>query len=242
MYQSSNISFIVAFTAGFMSFISPCVLPLLPSYVSFITGMSFEDMTKEEELGRVRKAAALHSLLFITGFSLVFVSLGASASYIGNFMNQHMDIFQKAGGSVVMLLGIHFTGLINVGFLQKEKRFHLKDKPIGYAGSVLVGVSFAVGWTPCIGPILAAILMYATQANSMAHGMMLLFAYSLGLGIPFFISALAINSFFSTFKKVAPYMKIITVVSGIFLVAVGLLIFTNNFGMLSQYVSGLFSE
>jgi cytochrome c-type biogenesis protein len=242
MDASSNLSFLMAFTAGFLSFASPCVLPLLPSYVSFITGMSFEDMTKAEDNARLRKTTALHSLLFILGFSSVFVSLGASATYLGNFLNQHQGAFQKGGGVIVMLLGVHFTGLINVGFLQREKRLHLKDKPLGYAGSVLVGISFAAGWTPCIGPILGAILMYATTAQNMGRGMALLSAYSLGLGIPFFISSLAINGFLTTFKKIAPHMKTVTVASGIFLIGVGLLIFTNNFGVLSQHVSNWFSE
>ena len=242
MDTTANMSLFLAFTAGVASFVSPCVLPLLPSYVTFITGMSFEDITRNQESSRVKKATAIHSLLFILGFSLVFVSLGASATYIGNIINQHIGIAQRIGGSIVMILGIHFTGLFNFDFLQREKRFHVKDRPIGYAGSVLVGIGFAVGWTPCIGPILAAILMYATTADNMLRGMALLFAYSLGLGIPFFLSALAVNSFLSTFKKIAPYLKVIKVMSGILLVVIGLLIFTNNFAMLSQYAESLFSE
>ncbi|MBI3609556.1 MAG: cytochrome c biogenesis protein CcdA [Nitrospirae bacterium] len=242
MDASSNVSFMVALTAGFLSFVSPCVLPLLPSYASFITGISFDDMTKGEDRARIRKTTTLHSLFFILGFSTVFVSLGASATTLGNVLNQHQGALQKAGGLIVMLLGLHFAGLIKFGFLQREKRIHLKNKPLGYAGSVLVGISFAAGWTPCIGPILGAILMVATTAQTMTHGMALLSAYSLGLGIPFFLSSLALNSFLSAFKKIAPYMNRITMVSGLFLIGVGLLIFTNNLGTLSQYVTHWFSE
>ncbi|MCC7202096.1 MAG: cytochrome c biogenesis protein CcdA [Nitrospirae bacterium] len=242
MDTTGNVSFGVAFIAGLLSFVSPCVLPLLPSYVSFITGMSFEAITGEEDRARVKRMTAIHSLFFILGFSIVFVSLGASATFVGNFLNQQQLAFQKVGGVIIILLGTHFTGVINFGLLQKDKRFHIKDKPLGYAGSLLVGISFAMGWTPCIGPILAAILMYATTTSSMGHGMALLFIYSMGLGIPFFLSSLAINTFLSTFKRIAPYMKVVTVVSGVFLIGVGLLIFTNNFGILSHYVTYWFSE
>lgn len=242
MDTTGNVSFGVAFIAGLLSFVSPCVLPLLPSYVSFITGMSFEAITGEEDRARVKRMTAIHSLFFILGFSIVFVSLGASATFVGNFLNQQQLAFQKVGGVIIILLGTHFTGVINFGLLQKDKRFHIKDKPLGYAGSLLVGISFAMGWTPCIGPILAAILMYATTTSSMGHGMALLFTYSMGLGIPFFLSSLAINTFLSTFKRIAPYMKVVTVVSGVFLIGVGLLIFTNNFGILSHYVTYWFAE
>ncbi|MFQ5901432.1 MAG: cytochrome c biogenesis CcdA family protein [Thermodesulfobacteriota bacterium] len=237
MDATANISFLVAFTAGFLSFVSPCVLPLVPSYVSFITGMSFEDITNAQIKNRIRKTTALHSIFFIIGFSMVFVTLGASATSIGRFMNQNMTLLQKIGGIVVILLGLHFTGLLSFNFLHREKRFHLKDKPVGYAGSTLVGVSFAIGWTPCIGPILSAILMYAATADNVGHGMALLFAYSMGLGIPFLISAMAINSFLSAFKKITPYMRTMMVVSGVFMIGVGLLIFTNNFTILSQYLT-----
>lgn len=229
-------------TAGFLSFISPCVLPLLPSYVSFTTGISFEDLTGQADRGRIKRATALHSLSFILGFSLVFISLGASATFVGNFMNQHMEWLRKVAGVIVMILGLHFTGWIRFGILQKEKKWHLNEKPLGYAGSVLVGASFGLGWTPCIGPILGAILMYAATTQNMAHGMALLSAYSVGLGIPFFLSSLAINSFLGAFKKITPYMRVITLVSGLFLIGMGLLIFTNNLGMLSQYATNWFSE
>jgi cytochrome c-type biogenesis protein len=232
----------VAWTAGFLSFLSPCVLPLLPSYVSFTTGLSFEDLTRQVDPGRVKRITAMHSLLFILGFSLVFVSLGASATYVGNFMNRHMDLLRKVAGVIVMILGLHFTGLLRFNVLQREKKWHLKEKPLGYAGSVLVGASFGLGWTPCIGPILGAILMYAATTQNMIHGMTLLSAYSVGLGIPFFLSSLAINSFLSASKKFAPYMRAVTLMSGLFLIAMGLLIFTNNLSMLSQYVTDWFSE
>jgi len=242
MDASTPISFVMATAAGFLSFLSPCVLPLLPSYVSFTTGISFDELSRDSGRGSVKKATAFHSLFFILGFSMVFVTLGASATYAGQFMNQHMDLLRKIGGVVVIILGLHITGWIRLDFLQKEKKWHLREKPIGYAGSVLVGASFGLGWTPCIGPILGAILMYAATTQNLAHGMFLLSAYSIGLGVPFFLSSLALNSFLSAFKKIGPHMRIITLVSGFLLIGMGFLIYTNNLAMLSQYVTNWFSE
>lgn len=142
--------------------------------------------------------------MFILGFSIVFMMLGASATYLGGLLNRYQDAFRKVGGVVVILLDIHFTGLIQLKFLQKEGRFYLQNKPLGYIGTVIAGITFAFGWTPCIGPILNGILMYAATEKSIVKGMGLLFVYSLGLGIPFFISAIALNSFLSTYKKIHP--------------------------------------
>jgi cytochrome c-type biogenesis protein len=242
MDVSTPISFVMATAAGFLSFLSPCVLPLLPSYVSFTTGISFDDLTQGSDRGAVKRATALHSLSFILGFSLVFVTLGASATYAGQFMNQHMDILRKIGGVIVIILGLHFAGWIRLDFLQKGKKWHLKEKPLGYAGSVLVGASFGLGWTPCIGPILGSILMYAATTQNLAHGTFLLAAYSIGLAVPFFTASLAFNSFLSTFKKIGPYMRIITIVSGLLLIGMGFLIYTNNLAILSQYVTNWLSE
>jgi len=236
----SDVSYWVAFTAGVVSFLSPCVLPLLPVYITFITGMSFGDITQSQNKAQIRKKTAIHSLLFILGFSIVFVLLGASATYMGSLLIRHQDIFRKIGGIVVIILGVHFTGLFKLGFLQKEERFHLKTKPLGYIGSVLAGITFAFGWSPCIGPILSSILMYAATTQNVGRGMALLFVYSLGLGIPFFVCSLALNLFLSAYKKFARYLKVVMIVGGIFLIIIGLLIFTNNFSILTQYVTGIF--
>ncbi|MBW1644922.1 MAG: cytochrome c biogenesis protein CcdA [Deltaproteobacteria bacterium] len=238
MTSTTNISIFIAFTAGLLSFVSPCVLPLIPSYLTYITGVSFDELVDSREKS-IRRRTIIHSLLFILGFSLVFTALGASATYIGNFFQQNQALIRKVGGVIVIILGIHITGVIKLQFLDKEKRLELKSRPIGYLGSVLVGVAFAAGWTPCIGPILASILLYASTSQNMAGGIILLLAYSLGLGVPFLVSALAFNSFLAYFAKLNRYLRIISIVSGIFLIIIGVMLFFNLFAVLSQYMNML---
>src|SRR4030066_1595930 len=217
MSQPQQISGMIAFSAGLLSFVSPCVLPLVPSYITYITGVSFKELPEVEARAKWRWAAIFHSLLFIMGFSLVFILMGASASYLGQILAQYQYWIMKGGGVLIILLGIHFTGIINIPFLQLEKRIELRKKPLGYAGSFLVGVVFAAGWTPCIGPILSTILIYASTSQNYMTGVYLLTVYSLGLGIPFFLSSLAFNSFLSAFEKIKRYMRVITLISGLFL-------------------------
>ena len=178
-----------------------------------------------------------HSLLFISGFSLIFVLMGASASYLGQVLVQYQSWIMKVGGVLIIILGIHFTGLISIPFLQMERRFELKKKPFGYVGSFLVGVVFAAGWTPCVGPILSTILLYASASKSYTTGVVLLAFYSMGLGIPFFIASLAINSFLSAFDKIKRYLRVVTIVSGIFLVIIGILLLTDLFTTLNNYMN-----
>ena len=236
MTPTSNISIFIAFTAGLLSFVSPCVLPLIPSYLTYITGVSFDELVDPQEK-LVRRQTLIHSLLFILGFSLVFTVLGASATYIGNFFRQNQDLIRKIGGLIVIVLGIHISGVIKLKFLEKEKRLELKNRPLGYLGSVIVGIAFAAGWTPCIGPILASILLYASTSQKMVDGIILLVAYSLGLGVPFLISALAFNTFLAYFAKISRYLRVISIVSGIFLIVIGMMLFFNWFSTLSQYIN-----
>jgi cytochrome c-type biogenesis protein len=235
--QSSEVSVFIAFSAGLLSFVSPCVLPLVPSYITYITGVSFKDLTDSEARGKLRWATIAHSLLFIVGFSSVFVLMGASASYLGQVLSEYQTAIEKVGGVLVILLGIQFTGLIRIPFLQMEKRFELGRRPLGYLGSFLVGVVFAAGWTPCIGPILSSILIYASTSKSFTTGVMLLSVYSLGLGVPFFLSSLAFNSFLSTFNRIKKYMRVITFISGCFLIAIGILFLTDLFRTINSYVN-----
>lgn len=232
----------MAFTAGFISFLSPCVLPLIPSYVGFITGMSFADLTNEQNREAVLRKTIINSLLFIFGFSLVFVALGATATVVGNALNQYQNMIRLVGGALVVVLGIHFTGIINIKFLQIEKRVHLKSRPIGYLGAVLIGMAFAAGWTPCIGPILGSILMVAATESDIMKGILLLGVYSLGFGIPFFISAVALNKFMTTYKKFNRFIPKLIVASGILLVIIGLLIMTNNLSMVGLVLTDWFSN
>lgn len=234
--STSQISLLIAFTAGVFSFISPCVLPLIPSYLTYITGISFDELV-ENQSRSVRRRTLFHSLFFILGFTLVFVALGASATYVGNFFQENQVLIRRVGGVIVILLGIHITGLVKLNFLEREKRFEFNDKPLGYLGSVLVGIAFAAGWTPCIGPILASILLYASTSDNVGGGIMLLVAYSLGLGLPFLISALAFNTFLAYFSRFNRYLRIVSIVSGIFLVIVGFMLIFDYLSIFAQYLN-----
>ncbi len=235
--QSVNISFAGAFVAGLLSFLSPCVLPLIPSYVTYITGLSFGDLKAEHPSHKVREKTMLHSLLFIAGFTVVFVLLGASATYLGGFMQEHMNVFRKVGGVMIVLFGVHVTGIFDLGILLGEKRFTIHRRPAGYLGSFVIGLAFAAGWTPCIGPILASILIVAATEGEVYHGMALLLVYSLGLGTPFFLSSLALHRFLVFFNRYKKHIRIMEIVTGVFLIIIGIMIFTNYLTILSRYVS-----
>jgi len=234
---SQEVTYIGAFIAGLLSFLSPCVLPLIPSYIMYITGISYADMLAEHPSHIIRQKSILHSFFFICGFTAVFVLLGASATYIGSFLHEHAIIIRKVGGVLLVLFGIHVTGLFPLKFLLNEKRVSIKHKPAGYAGSFLVGIAFAAGWTPCIGPILAAILAVAATEEKVYQGILLLFTYSLGLGVPFFLSALAMNRFLVVFNRFKKYIRICEVITGIFLIVIGVLIYTNWLSRLSGFVN-----
>lgn len=225
----------MAFLAGLLSFVSPCVLPLVPSFVTYITGLTFEDITSDKDRARIRKITIANSLAFIGGFTTIFVLFGASATFIGQVFLQYQDIIQKVGAVLIILFGLYIMGVLKLNFLTKEKKIHIENKPSGYFGSYIVGMAFAAGWTPCVGPILGTILLYASTTGSIGKGIGLLAVYSLGLGLPLFISALAINTFISTFKVIARYMRWITIISGIFLILIGVMIFTNSFTIVTTW-------
>lgn len=235
MSQGNDISFIFAFAAGFLSFVSPCVFPLIPSYVSYITGISFEDLIEGGEEKNVTKVCLLNSIAFILGFTIVFVSLGASSSYFGSFLRDYKDIIMKAGGVLIIVFGLFIMRIIKFDFINRDKKFHFEEKPAGYFGSVLVGIVFAAGWTPCIGPVLGSILSLAATEGSLTFGVQLLFVYSLGLGVPFLITSLALNTFIRHMPKVTRNMRLITNVSGIVLIIVGVLLLTDRFTILSSW-------
>jgi cytochrome c-type biogenesis protein len=239
MNHPQEISILIAFSAGFLSFVSPCVLPLIPSYLTYITGASFHELTGGEKKGKLKWATICHSLLFILGFSTVFILMGASASYLGQLLVRYQYWMMKIGGVLIILLGIHFTGIIRLPFLHMEKRFEMRKKPLGYAGSFLVGIVFAAGWTPCVGPILSAILIYAGTSQSLSTGIILLALYSLGLGVPFFVSSLVFNLFLSAFDKIKRYMRMVTLVSGLFMIAIGILFLTDTFKEVNIYINML---
>jgi len=240
MSGTQDLSLYLAFAAGLLSFLSPCVLPLVPSYLAFITGLSFEELTHEDPRSSKRKTILVHSLLFILGFSVLFTALGASATFIGQFLSSHRETIRIAGGVMIILFGLFIGGFISLGFLQREKKFHLREKPLGYLGSFLVGLTFAAGWTPCVGPILSSILLFASTHDDIRSGILLLLAYSLGMGLPFLACSLALNTFLNTFQKNRQRLGIVTKVGGGLLILVGVLLLTDSFPYLSDFFNRLF--
>jgi cytochrome c-type biogenesis protein len=233
MTDSQPIGLLVAFSAGVLSFLSPCVLPLVPSYIGFLTGM-----TADEVSGR-RHLAVIHALLFVAGFSLIFILLGASATALGKALNYYKDWIQRIGGVLIILFGLVCLDVIKLGFLKQEKRFQLKDKPVGFLGSVLVGVAFGAGWTPCIGPILGSVLGLAATEADLSKGVLLLAMYSAGLALPFILAALALDRFFNWFQRFRRYLPWVLRVSGILLILVGLLMVTGSFTRLAGWLQQL---
>jgi cytochrome c-type biogenesis protein len=231
-----DISFPLAFLAGVLSFLSPCVLPLVPSYVSFITGISFKDLAVGSDRKRIRYLTMANSAAFIAGFSTVFIALGVSSSAIGKVLFQYVDLIRIIGGIVVIVFGLFISGFLKLDFLMPEKKIHLGGKPAGYIGTFIVGMTFAAGWSPCIGPMLGTILVYAGSKGSALYGFQLLSVYSLGLAVPFFISALAINVFLSYSPKIAKFMRGIMIASGILLIIFGILLLTDQIRTLSRLI------
>lgn len=231
-----DVSFPLAFLAGVLSFLSPCVLPLVPSYVSFITGISFEDLKEGVDKKRIRYLTITNSLAFIFGFSAVFIALGASSSVVGRFLFEYQEGIRIVGGILVIILGLFVAGFLKLNFLMRDKKMHLSGKPVGYIGTFAVGMTFAAGWTPCIGPILGTILLYASSKASAMYGFKLLAVYSLGLAIPFFVASLAINSFLSYSRKFLKHMKVIMIVSGLLLIIFGIMLLTNRLGELASLI------
>ncbi len=231
-----QISLFAAFTAGLLSFVSPCVLPLVPSYISYITGLSLDQLSDAAERQRFRKAIIINSLLFIAGFSGVFIAFGASATLIGQLLITYQDHLRRFGGLLIVIFGLYLLGVVNLNFLNTEKRVHFRSRPAGYLGSILIGVAFAAGWTPCVGPVLGTILLYASTTDALADGVALLTAYSLGLGLPLFATALGVDRFLSYFKQVRVYLWGVSAVSGAFLVVVGVMIYANSLTLITSFL------
>lgn len=221
---------------GMVSFASPCILPLIPSYVSYITGISFDELVGPESRRKNIRTTVLHSLAFVAGFTVVFVLLGATASIVGQLMTEYLKPIRIAGGILMIVLGLFVSDIIPIPFLNQDAKIHLKERPAGYFGTFFVGVIFAAGWTPCTGPFLAAALMQAAQAETMMTGMVLLVFYSLGIGIPFILSALAISVFLSSFRKVKEHFRAIKIVSGVMLIIMGILLITDKWTLLTSYL------
>jgi cytochrome c-type biogenesis protein len=237
MDSISQISLFAAFSAGLLSFISPCVLPLVPSYLSYITGLSVENLAKVEERERFKSAILLNAILFIAGFSTVFIAFGASASLIGQVLYEYQDIIRKIGGILIIIFGLYLLGILKLNIFMTERRLvHFESRPVGYLGSFLIGTAFAAGWTPCVGPVLGTILAYASTTESMSGGVMLLSAYSFGLGLPFFLTAFGMDTFLSYFKSLRTYLGGVSFVSGGLLILVGIMIFTDSVTLFTSFL------
>ena len=237
--MADELSLVTAFVAGVVSFLSPCVLPLVPGYLSFISGVSLEEMRVAERQAEVRRKLLVNIVAFVLGFSIVFISLGASATLVGRFLITNQVIVRRVAGAIVIVFGLHLVGILKIGWLYREKRFHGPDVARGPGGALLMGLAFAAGWTPCIGPILAGILAYAATQETVWQGIGLLAVYSAGLGIPFILAGIATQRLLDAFQGFRRYLWLVEKVAGILLIVVGLLIFTNRFLLLSQYLSFL---
>lgn len=228
----------LAFLAGVASFLSPCVLPIVPSYVSFVTGLTLDELRGADDDATARRRAAAHAALFIAGFSALFVALGASATALGRVLARSLPLLQQLGGAVIVLFGLYMIGVLRSTALLRERRVHLAAKPAGALGSVAAGVAFGAGWTPCIGPVLATILLYAGMEATMARGTLLLAAYALGLGIPFFAAAVGLNAFLTRTSWLRRWLGPIERTTGAFIILVGILLMTGRFTALSSFFAG----
>jgi len=236
MENSGQISILISFWAGMASFLSPCVLPLFPSYLSFVSGISIEDF---ENSAQNRRIVISNSLCFIMGFFLIFICLGASISILGSFLFSYQEILKTIGGLLIIFFGLYIAGFLKINILMQYKQLQIKRKPAGYFGSFLVGASFGLGWTPCVGPILGSILILAGTSENTAGGIAMLIAYSLGMAIPFFLGSLAINVFFKFFKFFRKYLNIVHLAAGILLIIVGILLLTDYMTALNSYAASL---
>jgi cytochrome c-type biogenesis protein len=233
--ESQSLGLAVAFTAGLLSFLSPCVLPLVPSYATFITGMSLDELREAESL-RARRTVMLHGLLFVAGFTAVFLLLGASATFLGSFLRYASRWVQIGGGALLILFGLYLWGAFRL-FGGREFRLHLADRPTGYLGTVLVGVTFGAGWTPCIGPVLGGILTLAAARGTLSEGMSLLAVYSAGLAVPFLLSTLLIERFLGAFRGIRRWLPWINRASGTLLLLLGVLMVSGQFAWLTQVMA-----
>lgn len=222
--------FITVFLQGIASFLSPCVLPLIPAYLTYMTGQSIEIMMEDS---KAHRALIFNSIAFIAGFSLVFVLLGAVATSLGQFLQAYRDIIRKISAILIIFFALFHTGLIPVPFLNYEKRLQIKPAAPGVISSFLIGVGFSFGWSPCIGPVLTSVYIMASQVSTVAKGMALLAVYALGLGLPFFLIALGLRFLWKYFEKLYKHMKLVKTISGGILVIVGIMIYFNVFYFLS---------
>ena len=236
-----NVTYFGALLAGLLSFLSPCVLPLVPPYLCFLGGTTFDQLTGEDETpSHVYTTVVMSSIAFVLGFTTVFVILGATATAAGQLLAANLPLLAKIAGVVIIIAGLHFLGVIHLPILHREARYHADSRPAGLVGAYVIGLAFAFGWTPCIGPVLGAILAVAAGEDSVRQGVSLLFVYSLGLGIPFIIAAIAIRPFLNTMQRFRRHLATVEKVLGGFLVLTGILFLTDAMTLISSWMLELF--
>ncbi|HVH11424.1 MAG TPA: cytochrome c biogenesis protein CcdA [Longimicrobium sp.] len=231
-----TVSLGLAFLAGLVSFLSPCVFPVVPSYVGFVTGLTLDEL-RESGRAEARRQAAVHAALFVLGFSLVFIALGASATALGGMLRNSLPFLQQVGGVLVIGFGLYLLGILRLPALMRERRVHPARRPAGKVGSVLVGIAFGAGWTPCVGPVLASMLLYAGMEETAGRGMILLAAYALGLGIPFFVAAVALNWFLAGAVRARSWLVPLQRIAGAVLVLIGVMMLTGRFATLTAWLA-----
>lgn len=225
-----------AFLAGLLSFVSPCVLPLVPPYLCFLAGVTLDELTGEDATRTPRTRVFTASLAFVLGFTAVFVTLGASASAIGRVVMSHLDVLGYLAGAVIIVMGLHFLGVFRIGLLYREARVHVERRPAGLIGAFLVGIAFAFGWTPCVGPVLAAILFVAGSEETVGNGALLLAAYSLGIGLPFLGASLFAGPFMDLMRRFRLHMGKVEKTMGALLVVTGVMFLTGQMATMSYWL------
>ena len=231
---TETVSFQAAFAAGLLSFFSPCILPLIPAYFTFITGLSVDELTSDSK--KTRQKIIFATFAYVCGFSFVFILLGASASFMGGFVSRYSDIIRYAGGVIILVFGLHLLGVINIKGLNFEKKIHLSEKPIHLFGTFIIGMAFGAGWSPCIGPMLGSILILAGTQATVTKGMLLLAVYSAGLALPFILISFFINKIFEFMKRATKFIIYVNKMSGFLLIIVGILLITDKFTMLAGFI------
>ncbi len=240
--MTDNVSIWTSFVAGVASFLSPCVLPLVPGYISYVSGLSLDELSNSQDQGATMRKTLGGAALFVIGFSIVFTALGASASAVGRILLGNLPIINKIAGALIVIFGLHTMGVIRIPFLYYEKRFHTSGQAVRWFSPLVMGFAFAFGWTPCIGPILAGILALAATQETVFQGTLLLFIYSMGLGIPFLLTALGVQYFMRFFAKYKKFIRWGEIFAGILLVFVGVLIFTNKLTVLIKFLPDSLSK
>lgn len=238
--EAFDVTHLGVLVAGILSFVSPCVLPLVPPYLCFLAGISFEEMTADGVDRAMTRRIVGASVLFVLGFTTVFVTLGATATALGQLMADYSDVLAKIAGAVIIILGLHMAGLFRIALLNRDVRFHLQDKPVGFLAAYVIGLAFAFGWTPCVGPVLAGVLTVAGGKDTAIEGAALLGTYSLGLGVPFIVAAFAARPFMAFMQRFRRHLRKVEIAMGALLVVTGALIFTNSFEVIGFWLLELF--